>query len=129
MTYGQAQKWLNIMLKYIWVMSENDGLDPKDAEITDKFSKFYHVPLDSYIIRYIKRSKRFKYPLGDNGLNEGCIIQLNNDQAWSRIADYSDYLQCQKGIRNNIKSQYTCPPEWELFNWPKALNYYNQKNK
>lgn len=47
-TIGQAQKWVNMTLKYLWLLDAlPDNIDKKDL----------HVPIDSYIIKIAYRKK------------------------------------------------------------------------
>ena len=88
---GQAQKWVNMTLKYIYTFG--------DDRIPD-FSRVYpfcHVPIDN---RIIDRLKCFEPP----------ELQL----PWSQSASYNQYLNYQKWIRGT----FTIPPlDLELFAW------------
>jgi len=90
---GQAQKWLNMTLKYFYVSQIDQRVN--------KVSDYFHVPLDNYI-------------------NE---ILINNNLssfigAWSKMSSYDDYMNIQKNIRLNIKNQ--SPIDWEMEQWLKA---------
>jgi hypothetical protein len=76
---GQAQKWVNMTLKYIFSVGE---------ERISGFGFVYpfcHVPFDSILL---SRLERFGFPLID------C--------AWSRLDDYSEYMSRQKWIRQHF---------------------------
>ena len=45
-TYGQAQKLVNMMLKYLYIYYQCEGWD--DLE---KLRSFFHVPIDSYVLK------------------------------------------------------------------------------
>lgn len=77
---GQAQKWLNMALKYALVCG--GGRLP---ERHDLFA-LAHVPID----RYILASNEFK------GL-------AHFGQPWSRIDDYDKYLDFQKEVRKKFE--------------------------
>lgn len=98
-TYGQAQKWLNMTLKYLWLLD----LLPKDFN-----SELLHVPIDSYIIEAAKAKKNdFEYGLEiDNKLSEN---------SWSTWDNYDEYLKYQIDIKNEIKD--ISPLEWEGKAW------------
>ena len=70
LTYGQAQKWINMTLKYLSMF---------DHKVTEKTYEFYHVPIDNYILKSTKY-KEF-------------------DTAWSKITSYDKYLKFQKWFR------------------------------
>ena len=42
LTYGQAQKWLNMMLKYVLMTAEDSAL-----------KNYLHIPVDSYIMQAV----------------------------------------------------------------------------
>ena len=69
LTYGQAQKWINMTLK---------NLSMLDHKMTEKTYEFYHVPIDNYILNATK------YKLST---------------AWSKLNDYNEYLEFQKWFR------------------------------
>lgn len=90
-TYGQAQKWLNMTLKYMLLIGFwNDDL----KEIIG----FLHVPVDSFIISAAKK---------DLGISI-------TSKAWSKW-DIELYEKFQKEIRE--KSSNENPIEWEHRVW------------
>ena len=76
MHFGQAQKWLNMSLKYIFFF------DPVKVEGYARFFRLCHVPIDNIILK----SEAFK-----NAPKFEC--------AWSRIDDYSKYMAFQHWAR------------------------------
>lgn len=89
-TFGQSQKWLNMMMKYLYVLGT--------YSFDDIFS-FLHPPLDNIILK-VAQSKfgipRFQKP-------------------WSKVDDYQEYLDYQKKLRVQISD---CPPlRWEFQAW------------
>jgi hypothetical protein len=56
LSYGQAQKPLNVFLK-VYV----DWAKRPDKELADKLSPFLHVPLDSLLMRFIAREFRSEF--------------------------------------------------------------------
>lgn len=91
MSIGQAQKWLNMTLKYLIVLEDN-------AIIKNK--KYFHIPIDNIIQDIIKDKYKIK----------------RLQSAWSQIKDYPLYLKYQDEFRNKL--QNTCPinKEMVLFN-------------
>ncbi len=71
LTYGQAQKWINMTLKNLSMINH---------KVTEKTYEFYHVPIDNYILNATK----YKLPC-----------------AWSKLNSYDKYLEFQKWFRNN----------------------------
>lgn len=90
-TYGQAQKWLNMTLKYMLLTGFwNDKLQP--------IIGFLHVPVDSYIISAAKK---------DLGIS---VVP----KAWSKW-DIELYEKFQKEVREKFGNEY--PIEWEYRVW------------
>lgn len=86
---GQAQKWINMMLKYLYIYG---GVD------IETVMPVLHVPLDHYVFDVARRTLSIE-PL--------CYV-------WSKVDDYDSYLAYQSLIRARIK----CTPfRWELSNW------------
>lgn len=102
-TVGQAQKWVNMTLKYLWLLDTLPaGVEPE----------YLHVPIDSYIIK-IAYSKKvtFKYALG---------LEENREESWSMLPEYKKYFRIQKAIRKAIKTNTTnktIPIKWESLAW------------
>ncbi len=67
--YGQAQKWINMSLKYLSMIEHKS---------VEHIYEYFHIPIDSYIIE-------------ETGIKTSAV--------WSRIADYSEYLKWQKEFR------------------------------
>ena len=76
---GQAQKWVNMTLKYIYTFGEEriPGFGPAYPHC--------HMPLDNIIL---KKLAHYEFP------KLTC--------AWSRLDDYDEYLNRQVWIRNNF---------------------------
>lgn len=105
-TYGQAQKWLNMTLKYLWLM------DLLPEEISPRL---LHVPIDSYILDALKEKPLF----------EGSIkASKYNGQAWSAMSE-DNYKQLQSEIRAMPKEENESPIEWEGRVWIKMANKGN----
>lgn len=94
LTNGQAQKWVNMTIKYLYVLG---------VTTFDDIFGFLHIPLDNYVFDIAKKSLGIDKP----------------KLAWSKWDDYDDhYLQYQKEIREKV----TCyePFRWEFRHWLKA---------
>lgn len=102
-TIGQAQKWVNMTLKYLWLLNAlPTGVNPE----------YLHVPIDSYIIK-IAYSKKvtFKYALG---------LEEKREKSWSKLSKYEKYFKIQEAIRKAIKTNTTnetIPIKWESLAW------------
>lgn len=120
-THGVAQKWVNMTVKYIYIIcfldfayEENEGL----AEFTEAYEnllythiKSFHVPIDSYVLKAAKKELGVK-PL---------------KTAWSKIDTYYKYLEYQNTIRKALFNDYTAmntssytPIDWEAEAWLKV---------
>ncbi len=89
-TYGHAQKWVNMTMKYLYILDE--------AGFSDIFD-FLHVPIDSIVIDLAKSMLDVAKP----------------NFLWSKIPDYDTYFVYQTKLRENIKDM--SPMRWELKAW------------
>jgi len=95
-THGQAQKWVNMTLKYVFVALALDI-----AGTPQQLRAFYacaHLPIDSIVLGGL-RKQSFDGPLR-NG-------------AWSRHDDYDAYLAFQRAVRE----RFGCGLDAELMLW------------
>lgn len=94
LTCGQAQKWVNMTLKYLYVL---------DEDMIESVFQYCHVPLDNYIFDYSEKI----YGIG------------KPKTAWSRWTDYKkDYMAYQDALRRMINDD--TPLGWEFEAWIKA---------
>ncbi len=95
-THGQAQKLVNMMVKYFYIFYQCEGW--KELENI----KFYaHAPIDSFVLKAAFFDEDYCGP------------------AWSRITDYDFYIGIKNRIDNVAKAQkYSSGFLWELANWP-----------
>lgn len=101
--YGQAQKLLNMTIKYIVLINEyykvmgNKHYDNKIEGIT-KITNYFHSPVDSQVI--------------ENARGLGVKKPRN---AWSRMKK-DEYKKFQKNLREKLTDK--SPFEWEYENFP-----------
>lgn len=91
LTYGQAQKWVNMTIKYLYMLgwSNFDGI-----------FQYLHIPLDNYI---------FDFAMEHFGIEKP-------KKVWSKWDDYeNEYLKYQYELLNNIKIED--PLRWEFHAW------------
>lgn len=93
LSFGQAQKWVNMTLKYLFALGESR------VKGISKNYEFYHIPIDNIIQEKLE--------------NEG--IEKFKER-WSRIKKYSDYLDYQKRVRQHFMGQIPLDVEFKLFN-------------
>lgn len=82
-TNGNAQKWLNMALKYLWLL----GALPNDIK-----ENRLHAPIDSYILQKL-------WNLKAEGVTCSADTFYYKGNSWSKISDYDDYFDLQKVIR------------------------------
>lgn len=126
--YGQAQKWLNMTLKYMYLL----GFWDDDFK---RFSKVLHVPIDNYIIEAVwhegeTENNKIKLknkiwlikipsPYGDsvrkNKYNQEIII------SWSKWSE-DEYKDFQIKLRKHPLLEGKSPLEWENDIWIKIAS-------
>lgn len=92
-TVGQAQKWINMSLKYLSVFNHSQCAN---------VYQYFHIPLDSYILEAI---------IGPD--------YLQKVGAWSRISDYDIYLSIQRDFRNKYPNEIPLDVEFNI--WCNAI--------
>jgi len=92
LSVGQAQKWINMSVKYAIALGERRA--PGFFRVYD----VAHVALDNIVLEHLKE---FGMP------PLGC--------AWSRLDEYNRYMQCQQWVRDHFHGG--CPLEVEYWLW------------
>ncbi len=92
-SYGQAQKWINMTLKYMFAIGSNiiNGIDRNYI--------LFHIPLDNIIQDKLSLHNIPRIPT-----------------RWSRITNYQTYYQYQIQVRNTFAGQIPLDVEFRLFN-------------
>lgn len=88
-TLGNAQKFLNMLMKDLYACLSIDSTYLPNFE---KYFKFCHMPLDSYILRFI-----------DDIRHRQSMKKSARSYTWATIQTYKDYMQEQTDIRNYVK--------------------------
>ena len=103
--YGQAQKWVNMTIKYIYyIFTEaeeflpNEWKNEKVAEVLNSFKNDYHMPIDSYILNEMAKRN----------------INIKPEKAWSNIDNYESYKEYQKEIGDQLPESRL---DWEMREW------------
>lgn len=111
-TYGNAQKWVNMTMKYLWLLDRlPEGLTAKSL----------HVPIDSFILEKLREENV------DEIRRDGDTYKYKG-KSWSQLDDYDVYLDIQTKI-GQIAGK-TFPIEWEGPVWIKvAQNRETRKKK
>lgn len=111
-TYGLAQKWLNMTIKYMLIMEKWDNL-------LEPFKKDLHVPVDNYIMEGASSD------LGIDIIDKNGELKVYNkdfSKAWSQWNE-SDYTRFQSEVRNATRAKdYDSSIDWEFDMWIKIKN-------
>ena len=94
LTQGQAQKWINMTLKYLYAFGEK-----RITGITYNYP-YFHVPIDNIVLKQLAL--------------EG--IENPFDSPWSKIKNYADYQLYQQSIRDYFIKEIPMDVEFRLFN-------------
>ena len=115
-TYGQAQKWVNMTLKYLWLLDMlPNGLS--EAEL--------HVPVDSFILEALKETQQFNTE--GNKITGSGESYYYNGEAWSAISESKNYKKLQDRIRDIAKKQGISPIQWEGPAWIEVAKKRSKK--
>lgn len=90
LTFGHSQKWINMTLKY-WLLFGNDRINS-----IEKNSRFFHIPIDSYVQKGMFEEKRPK--------------------PWSKIDNYKEYFNYQLRQRQKQTGNSPILDEFLFFN-------------
>jgi len=93
LSQGQAQKWVNMSLKYLFAMGEQNI-----PGISNNY-RFFHIPIDRNIMDILDAKGIAKH-----------------EKAWSKIPDYDWYYKYQVAIRELYNGRIPMDVEFELFN-------------
>ena len=94
LTYGQAQKWLNMMCKYLLALGNQE---------VHGMLRWLHVPMDNLIIEIAVAKKMFTRPV----------------KRWSQWS-YDEYIKYQLATRKAIEKEQGIgfpPIVWEFRSW------------
>lgn len=96
LSYGQAQKWVNMTIKYLYIL-EVEGYT------FDSVFENIHIPIDKYILEAANKELGIDKPT----------------TSWSGWNDSDDYCKYQKAIREELRKKNISPLIWEFENWLK----------
>lgn len=92
-SYGQAQKLVNMLVKYMYIYHQMYNFSCNDISLNRV--DLYHVPLDTYVLKAI-----------------------SNECSWSKINNDTIYINLQSEISKKANEEgYKSPFLWELNNW------------
>lgn len=129
-TYGNAQKWINMTMKYLYILSEIFNEYEKDCDFVKKYYKKikdldneFQVPIDSYIIEAVWSNIEQKYGIpyeidkllkckDNNGNRIPGAYSSEKYISWSNWND-TQYNNFQDIINENKEK----PLDWEHREW------------
>ncbi len=117
-TCGIAQKWVNMTMKYLYILNhiiicfdKNNTFSKYYGKTIDSISEYLHIPLDSYIFKAVKE---------EFGIDANSKL---NTSAWSKIENYDNYKEYQDNIAEKLNN--VSPIDWEAKAWIKAAKKKN----
>ena len=90
LSYGQAQKWVNMTLKYWLLFGENR------INSIERNAMYFHIPIDSYV--------------------QKGMFSENNPRPWSKIDNYDEYFEYQLLHRDKNTKNPPIIDEFIFFN-------------
>lgn len=141
-TYGIAQKWVNMTMKYLCVigsvLEQYKQEHPFYAAYKEKLSHlepYLHVPVDGYIMEAAvageeKDGQKFSYglevalPRGD----KPPVKSLSSATCWSKW-DYDGYIKFQETLKEKCREKWETPLEWENEAWIEIAKKRKEKEQ
>lgn len=111
LTIGQAQKWVNMFMKYMYLCDER----------MEELLPYLHIPIDNIILDGIEKHSSY-FPL-KKYFHYFCpwSKSIYSLRPWSKLNDYSLYLEFQKEFRHIFPNPLI--HEFYLWNKWKAKNF------
>ena len=104
-TYGQAQKWINMTMKYCWVCGGNE------LERLQPWFVKAHVAVDEVILIAAEKEK---------------VVSNRPCEKWSKWDSEQEYSDFQKTLREVATTQNKSPMELEFDWWNKYRSELNE---
>lgn len=104
--FGQAQKWVNMALKNLYVYSKSNITTLSFASLLP----YMHIPIDNIILDIASGKKKCYVDTPDTSYN---VTKPSNP--WSQWSD-DEYAEYQTKLKTTIGST-TAPILWELTHW------------
>lgn len=117
-TYGNAQKWVNMTIKYLWML----GMLPSNINAND-----LHIPIDSFIIDALWKDQDIIFPLIDEKTTTRSFAYKKPSdkvKGWSTWKDYKVYEDFRKSVKG---IDYTLA--WENEAWIEKAEERKKKER
>ncbi|SFC31104.1 hypothetical protein [Butyrivibrio sp. YAB3001] len=112
--YGNAQKWVNMTSKYLYIAYSLDLLKGHEKDVLEKYMRDFHVPIDSYILEGLKYT------------DIDCQIESST---WSRWKDSGKYYELQDVLRKRFTRNEGTVLVWENKLWTAVAQYRKTTDK
>ena len=99
LTYGQAQKWVNISFKYLYAFTLfGCCIKGFPAEIVVEKMKYCHLPLDNIVICSLSKTEIKELKKKDSKWKINKKSWTYDGRSWSKLTE-TDYITIQKELR------------------------------
>lgn len=135
-SYGNAQKLVNMTIKYLYMISEIDYEFTDEMRGVFKFIKenelSLHIPIDSFIIDAIWKNTNITLEKYVNTKN------IKEDKEYERPSDYiqgwsswekNQYYKVEEALSDFLKEKNYSPMEWEMKEWINISKYRNKSSQ
>lgn len=128
-SYGNAQKWVNMTMKYLYVIGNvflNAKPDHDFVKYAEKINAIkIHIPVDSYILKAFWEDEDLDKNVLPDGKSEKKDGAYSSDKmkAWSKW-DSKEYRNFWK----HLSGKKACPIEWEAPEWIRISQKRNKEN-
>lgn len=105
LSYGQAQKWLNMTVKYVYVLKLLGKFENQYKYISDEHVSEFHVPLDSYILENILGDKSTVWSKMDGDKYKEIRGKLT-EKTYDFLDELQEWEELVMGTRKYDKDSY-----------------------
>ena len=134
-TYGNAQKWVNMTLKNLYIValvfqSINASASRDWCKVVITNANSFHIPIDTYILEaafseFETMQSRIK--VRGRKEREYRILADGVEYCWSNFPDYQTYFAFQNALLDAVKAKYAQSPlDWENGAWIAVAQNRNQ---
>ncbi len=148
-TYGIAQKWINMTMKYLCVIYSILGKQKNTEKYykkVNKLEKKLDIPIDSYILESVSKVKKeneYRYGFSieiPNKEKYGGMGNYNEEKSlpWSKWESSDDYSNFQNDVKKEInelknkledKKKFDSNIEWENLAWIEVARKRKKKEE